>query len=55
MTEKVSFTAMEDGTQADYDVIFVGDVGLGDEGLTAQQCEMIAGLVRRYRATRRTP
>ena len=30
----------------DYDVIFVGDVGLGDEGLTAQQCEMIAGLVR---------
>ncbi|MEE2938811.1 MAG: vWA domain-containing protein [Planctomycetota bacterium] len=29
-----------------YDVIFVGDVGLGDEGLTVQQCEMIAGLVR---------
>ena len=30
----------------DYDVIFVGDVGLGDEGLSVQQCEMIAGLVR---------
>lgn len=29
-----------------YDVIFLGDVGLGDDGIDAEQCEMIAGLVR---------
>lgn len=31
---------------SDYDVVFVGDVGLGDQGLSAEQCAMIAGLVR---------
>ena len=30
----------------EYDVIFVGDVGLGADGLTAEQCESIAGVVR---------
>lgn len=29
-----------------YDVVFVGDVGLGENGLSVDQCEMIAGLVR---------
>ncbi|MDG1049602.1 MAG: hypothetical protein P8M11_11195 [Planctomycetota bacterium] len=30
----------------EYDVIFVGDVGLGADGLTLEQCEHIAGVVR---------
>ena len=30
MTEKVSFTAMEDGTQADYDVIFAHEATLSN-------------------------
>ena len=30
----------------EYDVIFIGDVGLGADGLTAEQCESIAGVVR---------
>lgn len=29
-----------------YDVVFIGDVGLGEDGLDAAECEMIAGLVR---------
>ena len=29
-----------------YDVVFVGDVGLGKEGLSVEQCDMLAGLVR---------
>lgn len=29
-----------------YDVVFVGDVGLGREGLSVAQCDMLAGLVR---------
>lgn len=29
-----------------YDVVFVGDVGLGDDGLSSEQCDLIAGLVR---------
>ncbi len=29
-----------------YDVVFVGDVGLGNEGLSVEQCDMLAGLVR---------
>lgn len=29
-----------------YDVVFVGDVGVGDDGITADQCAEIAGLVR---------
>ncbi len=30
----------------EYDVIFIGDVGLGPDGLTLEQCENIAGVVR---------
>ena len=30
---------------ADYDVIFLGDVGLGPDQLTAEQCSMIKGVV----------
>lgn len=30
----------------EYDVIFIGDVGLGADGLTAEQCESIAGVVK---------
>ena len=30
----------------EYDVIFIGDVGLGPDGLTEEQCESIAGVVR---------
>ncbi len=30
---------------AKYDVVFLGDVGLGDEQLTEEQCELIKGLV----------
>ncbi len=29
-----------------YDVVFVGDVGLGNEGLSVDECDMLAGLVR---------
>ncbi|MEM9802130.1 MAG: hypothetical protein AAGA20_17530 [Planctomycetota bacterium] len=31
---------------SDYDVVFLGDVGIGEDGLTDEQCGWIAGLVR---------
>ncbi|MEO1696819.1 MAG: hypothetical protein AAFU73_05965 [Planctomycetota bacterium] len=36
----------EPGQLTDYDVVFVGDVGLGAGGLDARQCEQLARLVR---------